>query len=145
MEELPFVPASQRKQAAEPVDDTIVVVGQPKRKKRKRVVEKAADTSDAAPGQESSVKEEEVEAFDYASVSNILDDGSDHERAGAPSAKKKKQKHVKGKSCFHTYALLCIVADSLCAVSNASFYGNFGAPPKAHSQLKSGNQSRTFR
>ncbi|KAM5540062.1 hypothetical protein V8D89_006202 [Ganoderma adspersum] len=124
VDELPFVPASQRKQAAEAIDDTIVVVGQLKRKKRKRVAEKATDTSDATPRQESSVKHEEVEAFDYASVSNILDDNSDHERAGVPSAKKK-QKHGKG--------------------SNASFYGNFGAPPKAHSQLKSGNQSRTFR
>ncbi|KAI1789123.1 hypothetical protein LXA43DRAFT_1096686 [Ganoderma leucocontextum] len=124
VEELPFVPASQRKQAAESIDDTIVVVGQPKRKKRKRVAEKATDASDAVAGQGSSVKEEEVEAFDYASASNILDDGSDHERADVRSAKKR-QKHVKG--------------------SNASFYGNFGAPPKAHSQLKSGNQSRTFR
>ena len=97
VEELPFVPASQRKQVAEPVDDTIVVVGQPKRKKRKRVAEKATDAADATPEQEPSVKEEEaVEAFDYASVPNILDDGSDHERAGIPRAKK--QKHVKGES-----------------------------------------------
>lgn len=99
VDELPFVPASQRKQAAEVVDDTIVVVGQPKRKKRKRVAEKATDTLDATPAQESKVKHEEVEAFDYGSVSNILDDSSDHERADVPSAKKK-QKHVKGKSQF---------------------------------------------
>ncbi|RDX45737.1 hypothetical protein OH76DRAFT_1407731 [Lentinus brumalis] len=120
--EIPFIPASQRA-APVTVDDTIVVVGQSKKKKRKRVADK--EKADTAAGT-ASPKEEgemEAEAFDYTSVSNILDDGSDHE-ADLPNVKKR-QKHAKG--------------------SNASFYGNFPAPPKAHSQLKSGNQSRTFR
>ena len=91
------MPAPQRKQAVESIDDTIVVVGQAKRKKRKRIAEKVTSTPDAVSEREPSVKEEEVvEAFDYASVSNILDDGSDHERADVPRAKR--QKHVKGKS-----------------------------------------------
>lgn len=90
------MPAPQRKQAVESIDDTIVVVGQAKRKKRKRIAEKATSTPDAVSEREPSVKEEVVGAFDYASVSNILDDGSDHERADVPRAKR--QKHVKGKS-----------------------------------------------
>ncbi|KAI0739418.1 hypothetical protein C8Q80DRAFT_1198600 [Daedaleopsis nitida] len=130
--EVPFVPASQRGSAPIVVDDTIVVVGQPKKKKRKRAAaEKDASASASEPVQDNDetgdVKAEqamEAEAFDYSSVSNILDDGSDHER-DVRSAKKRKQGKGKG--------------------SNGSFYGNFPAPPKAHSQTKSGNQSRTFR
>ncbi len=93
--EIPFIPASQRA-APVTVDDTIVVVGQPKKKKRKRVADK--EKADTAAGT-ASPKEEgemEAEAFDYTSVSNILDDGSDHE-ADLPNAKKR-QKHAKGGS-----------------------------------------------
>ena len=118
-----------------------MVVGQPKKKKRKRAAEK--EKADAAADRRSPKQEEdmEVEAFDYASVSNILDDGSDHE-ADVPSAKKK-QKHSKGAS--ELFGVRTGNADVLGLGSNAAFYGNFPAPPKAHSQLKSGNQSRTFR
>ncbi len=95
--EIPFIPASQR---AVPVtvDDTIVVVGQPKKKKRKRVADKEkADTAagTASPKEEGEM-EAEAEAFDYTSVSNILDDGSDHE-ADLPNARKR-PKHAKGGS-----------------------------------------------
>ena len=104
VDELPFVPAAQRQRAAEPIDDTIVVVGQPKRKKRKRAAaEKASDASQAATAGEASAKEE-VEAFDYASAPNILDEGSDHERAGVPSTKK--QKHAKGKLVVDVQGIL---------------------------------------
>lgn len=101
--EMPFVPAAQRASALAPIDDTIVVVGQPK-KKRKRAADKAGgeEATTAQDGSaQTSVKAEadamEVEAFDYASAPNILDDGSDHE-ADAHSAKKR-QKKGKG-MCF---------------------------------------------
>ncbi|KAI0671048.1 hypothetical protein C8Q78DRAFT_1190600 [Trametes maxima] len=124
--ELPFVPAPARGTKPEPVDDTIVVVGQAKRKKRKRAGEKGGE-ADNDPGTgpaEEAAEEGEVEAFDYGSVSNILDDGSDHERDEVRGGRKKR-KQGKG--------------------TPTSFYGDFPAPPKAHSEVKRGNQSRTFR
>ena len=145
--EIPYVPAAQRARAnAPPVDDTIVVVGQPKKKKRKRAAaEKAGENDEAGSGGAGAVKEEveeEVAAFDYATAPNILDDGSDHEVADVRSAKKKRKQH--GEFAFEH----CVVESTIehvCTGSNNSFYGNFPAPPKAHSQVKSGNQSRTFR
>ncbi|KAH9939788.1 ribonuclease H-like domain-containing protein [Epithele typhae] len=127
--EIAYVPAAQRARGlGAPEDDTIVVVGQAKKKKRKRVV----DTDDAGERTEKGkgkLKEEdeqaELPAFDYAAASNILDDGGEDLGAEAPATKKKKGK---GKGS-----------------SNAAFYGDFPAAPKAHSQVKSGNQSRTFR
>ncbi|KAI0643061.1 ribonuclease H-like domain-containing protein [Trametes meyenii] len=124
--EIPFVPASARGIKPEPVDDTIVVVGQAKRRKRKRAGEKGG-TTDAGSGTgavEEAGEEGEMEVFDYGSVSNILDDGSDHEREEVGGGRKKR-KQGKGTA--------------------TSFYGNFPAPPKAHSEVKRGNQSRTFR
>ena len=131
MEEMAFVPAAQRQNASrEPVvDDTIVVVGQTRTKKRKRPA-KAAATEAVAAG-------EDEEMFDFETVSNILDEGSEPEVAD----KRMRKKGAKG-------------ALSLCNVDGqliidwrvATYqYGNFGAPPKAHSEVKSGNQSRTFR
>jgi hypothetical protein len=104
--EIPFVPASQRLAAAAIVDDSIVVVGQTKRNKRKRG--KASSTTQDAdrPGlpeddiEGSLTKTELPEAppsqpFDFSTVSNILDvpqvDGSDSRQL-----KKKRQKRDKG-------------------------------------------------
>lgn len=82
--EVPFIPASQRAKTEVVVDDTIVVVGQAKRKKRKRAPgEKPAGASVAV----------QAEEFDYTSVSNILDDGV--EDAAAATVKRKR---VKGES-----------------------------------------------
>ena len=144
--EIPYVPAAQRARAnAPPVDDTLVVVGQPKKKKRKRAAaEKAGENDEAGSGGAGAVKEEvvEVAAFDYATAPNILDDGSDHEVADVRSAKKKRKQH--GEFAFE-HCLVESTIEHVCTGSNNSFYGNFPAPPKAHSQVKSGNQSRTFR
>ena len=103
--EIPFVPSAQRARAAVPqVDDTIVVVGQPKRKrKRKEKAEAEPEGSSVEPGvdqgarQENGEVKEEVkeEAFDYASVPNILDSGDLDDATDAPSAKKKRKQ--KGK------------------------------------------------
>ena len=104
--EIPFIPASQRLAAAAIVDDSIVVVGQTKKNKRKRV--KVSSTSQDAdlPGlpendiEGSLMKTELPEAppsqpFDFSMVSNILDvpqvDESDPRRL-----KKKRQKRDKG-------------------------------------------------
>ncbi|EKM49624.1 uncharacterized protein PHACADRAFT_214164 [Phanerochaete carnosa HHB-10118-sp] len=114
--EMPFVPASERQETArtvtaETAKDSIVVVGQSQRKKRKRV---------AAVNVE---REGEVEeTFDYSTVSNILDEGSDHEPEAVGGGRKRRQK-----------------------TQGRFDYGGFRAPPKAHSEVKSGNQSRTFK
>ncbi|KAF7330926.1 Exosome complex exonuclease RRP6 [Mycena venus] len=138
--EVPYVPAAQRttKQIVEVVDDSIVVVGQARQKKRKRAKTDTGVDGDAAEGgatpPEDSPKkvakkekrdagdgDGEVEAFDYSAVPNLLDDVPNGEDMRVK--KKKKQKQGKEKQ----------------------FYGDFPAPPKAHSELKSGNQSHTFK
>ncbi|KAH9042099.1 ribonuclease H-like domain-containing protein [Lactarius pseudohatsudake] len=86
--EIPFVPAALRQTAKpEVIDDAIVVVGQ-RQKKRKRT-KKAGTTGDdddegksaAVPAEKAKAKTEEVVPFDFASASNILDEGerSEHE------------------------------------------------------------------
>ena len=86
--EIPFVPASQRldtkhKNTEDSVKDSIVVVGA-QRKKRKRVKGEGAATK----------PKEDVDEFDYSTVPNILDDGSDHEEETVD--KKRKRKHREG-------------------------------------------------
>ncbi|KAI0345691.1 hypothetical protein BDW22DRAFT_1426352 [Trametopsis cervina] len=121
--EIPFVPANERqdKRAAvvETVADTIVVVGQPQRKKRKRE-KKAADVSNVQRESEQPAADAE---FDYSTVSNILDEGSDHEPAGPVGGPRKRKQKGQG----HVD------------------HGGFRAPPKAPSEVRRGNQSRTFR
>ncbi|OBZ71400.1 Exosome complex exonuclease rrp6 [Grifola frondosa] len=120
--ELPFVPASQRAGVkAEVVDDSIVIVGQARQKKRKRAEDRQKKPATAESAQEKADTGGEgsaAEPFDYSGVSNILDDeGSDHE----PEQRGRKKKQKQGRAPYQ--------------------YGGFSAPPKAHSQLKSGNQS----
>ena len=96
--EIPYVPAAQRNRAAVPtVDDTIVVVGQPKKKRKRAAAERGEANGDAEGRERAAVKEEaaEVEAFDYSSVPNILDDVPIEDAAEGPSSRKKK-KHAKG-------------------------------------------------
>ncbi|TFK48707.1 hypothetical protein OE88DRAFT_1663795 [Heliocybe sulcata] len=116
--EIPFVPPSQRqpKATAEVLDDTIVMVGQARQKKRKR-----SDKPKAA--KDKSKEEEAAEPFDYSTVSNILDEAPDLEEQEPAGKKKRRQK---GKEPVYQY-------------------GNFPAPPRAHREVKSGNQSLTFK
>jgi exosome complex exonuclease RRP6 len=104
--EIPFVPASQRK-AAQVVEDSIVVVGQARQRKRKRT--KAAvedvdslrlanglDGKKARDEQPNVISKDEVagdedEPFDFSTVPNILDNNSDNEASSLK--KKRKQKH----------------------------------------------------
>ncbi|KAE9407814.1 hypothetical protein BT96DRAFT_986444 [Gymnopus androsaceus JB14] len=119
--EMPFVPASQRaikSRAGSTVDDAIVMVGQTRRKKRKRT--KDAKSGDGTPKTEN--EDEETAPFDFDSAPNILDDAPAAEQSAIPRKKAKQAK-----------------------AGGRGFYGDFPAPPKAHSELKSGNKSHTFK
>lgn len=127
--EIPFIPASQR-QPREAIEDTLVVVGQARQKKRKRVA--PADIDNGTPGTEvtSSKKsksgegesaDRDPEPFDFASVPNVLDQVP---AIHGDNNVKRKGKQKKGGGTY--------------------FYGDFPAPPKGHSEVKSGNQSHTF-
>ncbi|KII90883.1 hypothetical protein PLICRDRAFT_39491 [Plicaturopsis crispa FD-325 SS-3] len=104
-----------QRKKAEVIDDSIVVVGQARAAKRKRTKSRVQD--EKTPTEDA----EAEEVFDYSAVPNILDDAPPPEAA---QRKKKKQKQNKG-GIFE--------------------YGNFPAPPKAHSELRNGNQSHTFK
>ncbi|KDR77424.1 hypothetical protein GALMADRAFT_209792 [Galerina marginata CBS 339.88] len=133
--EIPYVAASQRStKEIKEEKDTIVVVGQARQKRKRKGTEAKSgpglgnedanegveieDTKATAAGR-SVPKQEDVAPFDFAAAPNILDDNPDLE----DRKKKRQKKQSKG----------------------ASFYGDFPAPPKAHSELKSGNQSHTFK
>ncbi len=98
--EIPFVPAPLRQTAKpEVIDDAIVVVGQ-RQKKRKRA--KKAGSTDDGDGERSTavpakgkVKTEDVVPFDFASASNILDDGAGGERSEQEDGKVGKRKRQK--------------------------------------------------
>jgi exosome complex exonuclease RRP6 len=98
--EIPFVPADERHETAamatiETVKDTIIVVGQPQRKKRKREKKASRASTMTSPNAEAAAEVDDVE-FDYTAVSNILDEGSDHEPdATLGSGRKRKQKQKK--------------------------------------------------
>ncbi|KAG5642308.1 hypothetical protein DXG03_003028 [Asterophora parasitica] len=130
--EIPFVPAAQRKTTAQTVDDSIVVVGQARQKKRKRTKstpDGAVSASAEGLSQKSKPQHEgsgskdepgEPEPFDFSAVPNILDDNPHTEET---KQKKRQKKQKRG----------------------GEFYGDFPAPPKAHSEVKRGNQSHTFK
>ncbi|KAF8636209.1 hypothetical protein AX17_003695 [Amanita inopinata Kibby_2008] len=162
--EVPFVPAAERKPKIldSRVEDTIVVVGQPRARKRKRK-ERGAVSLDAvddgmeveqneaglgqnggpSKGREEFGKERErddsqdivmegadevLEAqgdFDFSAVPNLLDDDPDNE-AEDKQTKQKRHKKQANKG-------------------GGMFYGDFPAPPKAHSEFRRGNKSQTFR
>ncbi|KAG5649848.1 hypothetical protein H0H81_001773 [Sphagnurus paluster] len=130
--EIPFVPATQRK-TIQTVEDSIVVVGQARQKKRKRTKTAPVDetasvsaetssqkTSHEPAGSNDAPEPRDHEPFDFSAVPNILDDNPNAE----DNKQKKRQKKQK---------------------SAGVFYGDFPAPPKAHSELKRGNQSHTFK
>lgn len=80
--EIPFVPSAQRSRAEHVEDDSIVVVGQRRPKKRKRAPKSTKPEEGSEP----------VEAFDYGAVSNILDDEPEPRLEDASAAKKRKKK-----------------------------------------------------
>jgi exosome complex exonuclease RRP6 len=149
--EIPFIPASQRPVKVEE-QDTIVVVGQARQKRKRPKAGVSLDGADAASGSAGAkvkktkvnngieVKDEDREAFDFSAIPNILDDNPNLGEGN--NKKKREKKDKKGKRAFlflsthDTYRFLDL---------GGAFYGDFPAPPKAHSELKSGNQSHTFK
>lgn len=115
--EIPFVPAARRN-PGETVEDSIVVVGHARQKKRKRTVKtihegplssrSSADVafSDIHQAKNSGPGALE-ESFDFSGVPNILDDNPDLEDTKKPK-KQKKQKHGNLQLGSHILTLLMI-------------------------------------
>jgi exosome complex exonuclease RRP6 len=103
MAEIPFVPAALRQTVrAEVVDDTIVVVGQ-RQKKRKR--SKKAEKTDlggvetpSTPTEDTRAGPEEIVPFDFASAPNILDDAPSefNEQEGRGGKRRRSKKRSGG-------------------------------------------------
>lgn len=105
--EIPYVSASQRptKQAIQEQNDTIVVVGQA-RQKRKRRAEKHGDLAADTPSTDKNEKSmsenrqsgttEHQEPFDFSSIPNILDDGHDTGNGTEELSDKRRKKQKKG-------------------------------------------------
>ena len=157
--EIPYVAASQRptKQVKEEERDTIVVVGQA-RQKRKRTkaqqhngagkskepaVDQAPSSSTLLEKEEEESNALEPESFDFSAVHNILDDNPDLEDGNRKKKRQKKQN--KGQSCRYFSPFFISSVRFIFSIPGGVFYGDFPAPPKAHSELRSGNQSYTFK
>ncbi|KAI6041415.1 hypothetical protein EDC04DRAFT_2669470 [Pisolithus marmoratus] len=133
--EIPFVPEHQRQSRSSlrvytPMeDDTIVIVGQAGARQRKRKREKNRGTiSQLRSGSGASVddQEAEVEAFDYSSVPNLLDEGSQKETTGEDNDRKNK-KQRKSKA------------------ARPAMQTNIRAGPRDQREVKSGNKTHTFK
>ena len=98
--EVPFVPAAQRLKR-EDVDDSLVVVGQSKQKKRKRTGGAEQSTSKKPKSVSGS-----EEPFDFSSVPNVLDQLPDTQE---DTRVKKKGKQKKGTQGFLDIGRLLIV------------------------------------
>jgi exosome complex exonuclease RRP6 len=144
MAEIPFVPAPLRQTVkAEVVDDTIVVVGQrQKKRKRSKKAEKAdlGGVETPTPTEDTSAGPEGIVPFDFASAPNILDDvpSESGEQDGGRAGKRRRSKRRSGGFSFD------------------SFYSqsNFGhvmtereglAQPRDRRDIRSGNVTHTFR
>lgn len=128
--EIPFVPAAHRKAIAvgETDKDTIVVVGQPKAKKRKRTKGNTANTAQSQGKDPESVAtvdttgaaaedsiEAEPEIFNFANVPNILDDNPD-----LASRKPLKKKPKKGKGESFNFTTCRLVVNWIAKVDSSS-------------------------
>jgi exosome complex exonuclease RRP6 len=118
MTEIPFVPAALRQTVkAEVVDDTIVVVGQ-RQKKRKR--SKKADKTDfsgvetpSTPAEDTRAGPEGIVPFDFASAPNILDDVPSDQEGGRAGKRRRSKKRYGGFSfdSFSPYLIWSRVCD----------------------------------
>jgi exosome complex exonuclease RRP6 len=143
--EIPFVPQVLRQPKREFVDDMIVVVGQTKQKKRKRNKGDREVEKEASSPKRGKIPEtvEDVEPFDFSAVPNMLDEPSGtRAEIDVKSTKVKKEKERKGKKGKRFFYL--IAEPGSCCAGDISNY-DFPAPPRAHNQVKSGNQSYTFK
>ncbi|EGN98143.1 hypothetical protein SERLA73DRAFT_91376 [Serpula lacrymans var. lacrymans S7.3] len=147
--EIPYVPQRQRQANLkdEPIDDSIVIVGQARQKKRKRPKTlnaherepgAAPDESDAGAlsnpkkakkeereqAKEISTSSPDIEPFDYSVAPNMLDNG--HLPREGINKRNLKRAQKKNREA-------------------AIDYGNFRAPPQAYREVKSGNKTHTFK
>ena len=115
MAEIPFVPAPLRQTVkADVIDDTIVVVGQ-RQKKRKR--SKKAEKTDlggvvetpSTPTEDTRVKPEEIVPFDFAGAPNILDDVPSEEEGGRAGKRRRTKKRFGGFSLDYIFPYLILV------------------------------------
>ncbi|KAI0030263.1 ribonuclease H-like domain-containing protein [Vararia minispora EC-137] len=122
--EIAYVPALQRQAIKPEVDDTIVVVGQTKKRRKRATVEetRAEKSSRRFPVETAT----DITPFDYASAPNILDD----EPEQVTEAPRKNKRVKRGNSR---------ISGSIAGT------GKFPAPPRDRTQVKSGNVSHTFR
>ena len=142
MAEIQFVPASLRQTVkAEVVDDTIVVVGQrQKKRKRSKKAEKAdlGAVETPTPTEDTRAGPEEIVPFDFASAPNILDDapGESSEQEGGRAGKRRRFKKRSGEFSFDYFSpyliLVMIEREGL-------------ATPRDRSDIRSGNVTHTFR
>ncbi|KAN0114265.1 Ribonuclease H-like domain containing protein [Russula decolorans] len=122
MAEIPFIPAPLRQTVkAEVVDDTIVVVGQ-RQKKRKR--SKKAEETDLGgvetptPTEDTRVGPEGIVPFDFASAPNILDDVPSDQEGGRAGKRRRSKRRSEREGL---------------------------ATPKDRRDIRSGNMTHTFR
>ena len=93
--EMPFVPASQRgmkTSAVSTVDDSIVVVGQARQKKRKRVKDNV--NSNDNPTKANDKMGMDAIPYDFASAPNMLDASPAAEQSSIPRKKAKQGKSI---------------------------------------------------
>jgi exosome complex exonuclease RRP6 len=108
MAEIPFVPAALRQTVkAEVVDDTIVVVGQrQKKRKRSKKVEKTdlgGVETPSTPTEDTKAGPEGIVPFDFASAPNILDDVPSDEQEGGRAGKRRRSKKRSGGISFDSF------------------------------------------
>lgn len=147
MEEIPFVPASLRQTVkAEVVDDTIVVVGQ-RQKKRKRTKKAELSETPSTPTGNTKAEPEEVVPFDFASAPNILDDVPSEPEDGVPGKRRRSKRRSGGFSFLILSPVVFLftrffVDDIGTALERRE---GFPATPRDRRGVKSGNVSQTFR
>ena len=160
--EIPFIPAPQRSiKELNEEQDTIVVVGQARQKrKRPKANPDGVEAISGSAGERikktkvkngGEARDEDGEVFDFSAVPNILDDNPNMDDG---KKKKKREKKEKKGEKFKLLSFVQVLSNHghlptshrlFFSDLGGAFYGDFPAAPKAHSELKSGNQSHTFK
>jgi len=120
MVEIPFVPAPLRQTVkAKVIDDTIVVVGQrQKKRKRSKKYEKTDISGVETPSTPTGdIKAElDIVPFDFASAPNILDDGPSelNEQKGGRGGKRRRSKTRSGRLSFGSFSRAELTPQNRC-------------------------------
>lgn len=141
--EIPYVPAPQRptKQVIQDEKDTIAVVGQARQRRKRK---KGGQLNEKTKPVDASNLVGHQEPFDFSSVPNILDTNPDSGDDGNDDEVKQRKRLKKKKNGV---SICCPILSTFIStlVSGVNFYGDFPAPPKANSEVRSGNKSYTFK